>query len=308
MRTSVPNPDRVASRSGRAYAFCVRPGRVAIFFIICTIGILPLGCTPAPSENIALHHQEGIAHGFLVLKSLDGQVLASGDLIQVAQGTQITSETVFHFKDGSLHDETAVFTQDHSLRLVSDHLIEKGPSFPHPLEMSIDTSAGDVRIQAGENGNAKDEIKNETKNKTKTIDLPPDLANGVITMLLKNIPVSGAETRVSYLAPSAKPRLVKLSIKAIGERTFEVAGSARKATDFDIHVQIGGVAGVVAPLLGKQPPDTHVWMSVGAAPTFIKMEGPMYEGGPVWRIELAQVAVEDHNGIAQVGSKSGTEK
>jgi hypothetical protein len=42
--------------------------------------------------------------------------------------------------------------------------------------------------------------------------------------------------------------------------------------------------------VGKQPPDTHVWILGGDAPTFVKFEGPLYSGGPVWRIELSSPA------------------
>ena len=47
---------------------------------------------------------------------------------------------------------------------------------------------------------------------------------------------------------------------------------------------------MMAPLLGKQPPDTHVWVLTGNAPAFVKFEGPIYDGGPIWRIELATPA------------------
>jgi len=43
----------------------------------------------------------------------------------------------------------------------------------------------------------------------------------------------------------------------------------------------------MAPLLGKQPLDIHVWILGGEVPALVKMEGPLYLGGPAWRIELA---------------------
>ena len=46
------------------------------------------------------------------------------------------------------------------------------------------------------------------------------------------------------------------------------------------------IAGFVAPLVGKQPPDSHVWILEGEAPAFVKSEQPLYNGGPLWRIEL----------------------
>jgi len=41
----------------------------------------------------------------------------------------------------------------------------------------------------------------------------------------------------------------------------------------------------VAPLVGKQPQDTRVWILGGKAPAFVNIEGPLYQGGPVRRIE-----------------------
>ncbi len=53
-----------------------------------------------------------------------------------------------------------------------------------------------------------------------------------------------------------------------------------------MKVEIGGLTGVVAPLLGKQPPDTLIWLIGGDAPTFVGSKGPLYGGGPVWTIKL----------------------
>src|SRR4051812_47462052 len=61
-------------------------------------------------EQVAVRHTEGLVHGFLALRTLDGSPIADGDLLQTARGTRVTSRLVFHFKDGSLHDETAVYS------------------------------------------------------------------------------------------------------------------------------------------------------------------------------------------------------
>jgi hypothetical protein len=44
---------------------------------------------------------------------------------------------------------------------------------------------------------------------------------------------------------------------------------------------------VVAPVIGKQPPDAQIWLLGGEAPVVLKSEMLSYAGGPVWRIELA---------------------
>jgi hypothetical protein len=59
----------------------------------------------------------------------------------------------------------------------------------------------------------------------------------------------------------------------------------RKAIDYDVHIELGGVAGVVAPIIGKEPVDYHVWILSGSDPAFIREEGPLYEGGPIWTIQ-----------------------
>ena len=91
---------------------------------------------------------------------------------------------------------------------------------------------------------------------------------------------------MSYVAATPKPRLVRLAISVAGTETFKTGATARKATHYVLKVKIGGIAGWLAPLIGKQPPDVHVWILGGEAPAFVRAEQPLYTGGPVWRIEL----------------------
>ncbi len=117
------------------------------------------------------------------------------------------------------------------------------------------------------------------------LDLPPDVSNGLPPNLLLNILPSTPETKISYVASGNKPRLIHLSIKPSGTLPFRVGGVRHTATDFTIHVELGGVTGLVAPLVGKEPKDFHIWIMAGNPPAFVREEGQMYEGGPIWRIE-----------------------
>lgn len=231
------------------------------------------------AEPVVVRHAEGLVHGFLALRTLAGETLADGDLIQVARGDRVTSRLVFRFKDGSIHDETTIFSQRRNFRLLNYHLIQKGPAFQHPMDVSIDGSAGQVTVHSTAD-DGKEVVVNEH------LDLPPDVANGLVLTLLKNIRSDALHTKVSMVAATPKPRLVKLAITPQGEEPFSVGSSSRKATHYVVKVEIGGAAGLVAPLLGKQPPDIHVWILGGEAPAFVKSEGPLYFGGPIWRIEL----------------------
>jgi hypothetical protein len=84
-----------------------------------------------------------------------------------------------------------------------------------------------------------------------------------------------------------KPRLVKIVVNAQGTDAFSLAGFGREAKHYVAKVDIGGVAGVVAPVIGKQPPDSQIWILGGEAPVVLRSETPSYMGGPIWRTELA---------------------
>jgi hypothetical protein len=240
--------------------------------------VLMCACAEVRAEPVAVRYPEGLAHGFLTLRTVDGRTIADGDLTQVASGSQVTARLTFRFRDGSLHDETAVFTQRAHFHLASYHLVQKGTSFPHPLEMSIDGRSGQVDVHyTGDGG--------EPKSESERLELPPDLANGLVSTLLKNVK-GGAPISLSYVAATPKPRLVKLAIAAAAPERFSTGARRRRATHYVVKVELGGLSGLLAPLVGKQPPDSHVWILGGDAPAFVKAEQSLYTGGPVWRIEL----------------------
>src|SRR5207253_10137501 len=166
-------------------------------------------------ETLGVRHAEGLVRGFLVLRSLDGTILAGADNIQTSQGDRVTNRLVYRFKDGSLRDETAVFTESGRFRLLSDHSIQRGPSFPYPMEVWIDAVAGSVRVRY-----------REKDGKEKTLDeqmaLPSDVSNGMVLTLLKNLTPDVASTELSMVVATPKPRLVKLAITRIGKERFSV--------------------------------------------------------------------------------------
>src|ERR1700729_4327991 len=75
----------------------------------------------AQAEPTTVRYLQGTFHGFLELRTEDGHVIAAGDSTQVVHGDRVTAETVFHFKDGSVDDEMAVYTQHRAFQLVSYH-------------------------------------------------------------------------------------------------------------------------------------------------------------------------------------------
>jgi hypothetical protein len=252
--------------------------RAILLISVCIVSAVSVSAAP-----VQVRYREGLVHGFLTLSNLEGDVIAEGDLTQVAHGDQVTSRLVFRFKDGSLQEETTVFSQRGAFHLISYNQVQKGAAFKQAINLSIAPSTGQVTVHYTDNeGNEKVEKEH--------LNLPPDLANGLVPTLLKNLRLDAPPLEVSMVVATPKPRLVKLVITAQGAEPFSVAGSAREATHYVVKIKIGGVAGVVAPILGKQPPDTHVWILGGEAPAFVKSEILSYTGGPMWRVELASPA------------------
>jgi hypothetical protein len=246
------------------------------------VAIALLAPTSSLAEPVAVKHWEGLTHGFLVLHTLEGVPLADGDLIETtaptSSGNRVTTRLTLRFKDGSIHEETTVFVQGKTFRFVSDHVVQKGPAFKTPLESTI-AASGQVKVRYTDEDGKEKEIEER-------LELPPDVANGMVLSLLKNISSKTPKTTVSMVAITPKPRLVKLELTPAGEEPFSTASSVRKATRFVVKVHVPGVAGAVASVLGKIPPDSHVWILGGEAPAFVKAELALFPDGPTWRLEL----------------------
>jgi hypothetical protein len=169
-----------------------------------------------------------------------------------------------------------VFSQQDRFRLLSDHLVQKGPAFPRPLEMSID--AGNYRVTV-----MYTDDEGKSQRHVEPLDRPADLANGLVLTLLKNVDPG----RLSLVRRGHAGTAARDAQRARrGQERFSTGGASRQAVPYMLHVHLGGFSGLFAPLFGKQPPDSHVWILGGEAPAFVKAEQPLYAGEPVRRIEL----------------------
>jgi hypothetical protein len=242
------------------------------------LGVLALAVWSAGAQPLAVRQPEGVVHGFLSLSTLDGAPVAIGDSEQVVHGARVTNKLTFHFRDGSLQDETTVFSQSGKFRLLSYRMIQKGPAFKRQMDLTVNPATGSSMAHYT-NEDGKDKID------TEHLSMPPDIGNGMVPILLKNL-TTGEAIRVPMIAATPKPLLVQLAITPDGEETFLVGGGPRKATRYRVKVEIPGVKGTLASILGKDPPDTLVWILGGTAPTFLKSEGPLCAGCASYRMQL----------------------
>ncbi len=234
----------------------------------------------AEADPVAVRFPEGSTHGFLALRSVGGETLASGELVQSVKSERVDSRLTFRFKDGSLYDETVVFSQQRVFRLLSYRLVQRGPSFPSSEEVTFDATSGAYKIRLREKPTSKEEV---TEGR---MELPADVHNGMTATILKNLP-AGAAGQGHIVAFLPKPSLLKTELVSEGEDQFFVGDTARKARRYLIKLELGGLKGAVASILGQEPPELRYWISAGSAPAFVKFEGAMFFKGPVWRIELS---------------------
>ena len=277
---------------------CLNTGRRIVQLVdACAAGsaiLLFLFTSVGRAESIPVHYPEGASRGFLVLRDLNGKTLASGETRQVVKGGRVSTRLIFRFRDGSVDDETTVFTQHPVFRLISDHHVQRGPSYPHPLDMTVDAEAGTVIMRP----------KDGAKEKTNPVhmDIPPDLSNGIILNILKNLRPGAEKTEVSMIVAGSNPRVVRLAISPEGEERCFIAGSVFRAKRYLVKVELGGVTKVAAAVMDKIPADAHVWTMEGEPPTTLRTETQLYENGPIWRIESASPTWEQPNKTGQKAS------
>lgn len=238
----------------------------------------------AAAAQIPVLHREGTAHGFLVLRNQAGAPIADGDLLQGEKDGAVETKLVFRFRDGSSSEETALFTQEGTFRLVRYELEQRGPAFPSDLHATLDARNGRYTVRARERKSG-DETKDEG-----VLKLPPDTSNGLVPVLVKNLAKGGAVHIVAFLP---KPKILEISIDASGESAATFGAGSLRVTRYVVKPQLGAVMKAVAKLLGKMPPDTRVWIASAEPPAFLRFEGSLATGLPAWRIESALPSLPD---------------
>ena len=249
--------------------------------LLAWLGVATLLATlSADADPVKVRFPEGTTHGFLVLRSMQGETIGYGELTATPHGDRMDSRLTWRFRDGSLQDEWVTYLQRPVLKLLTYKQIQRGPSFPADIEVSFTRQPTRYEVKQRERG------KTDTEELSGSIALPEDIYNGMTATILNNL--ARGETATGHvLAFTPKPRLVKSTMRAIGEDAIVVGDSRRTATRYLVDLEVGGIAGVVAKVAGKEPPDLTFWVLREAVPAFVGFEGPFFADGPRWRVELS---------------------
>jgi hypothetical protein len=249
----------------------MRPRIGHLFLALAAVGA---AVTAAQADPVSVRFTEGVTRGFPVLRAHTGEVLAQGDLIQVAHADRVESRLVFRFNDGSLYDESVSFGQRGVFTLLRYRILQRGPSFPESVEASVDRESGDYHVRYRADDASPEEVL------TGRFEMPEDVYNGLLSTLLKNLEPGKAHT-VQIIAFTPKPRAIKMLLQPMAHEPVSMGRTMVPATRFHIKPQLG----LLASLLVVALPDVKTWIANGEAPAFLKFEGPLYFMGPIWRID-----------------------
>jgi len=247
-------------------------------FLAVVFWTIALG-TPALAEPISVRHIQLPMHRFMVARSETGTIIARGEFSQVVQGDEVTMRLTYKFVDGSIDDEATTYRQQDTFRLVRNHHIQNGPFFAKPVDFTVEAATG-IATSRTTDKNGKIHVESEH------MDLPDDLANGFVGTLLLNVSHHTTPFWAGILAPVGGGRLIRILISTEGEQPFQTTGQTLRATVFRIHPELGGIIGVIAPLIGLQPKDVMVWVVEGEEPAVVRIFGQLGGYGPVVSSEL----------------------
>ena len=238
--------------------------------------------TSAQPGPIPVTHIQQPLHRLMSARLETGSTIASGEFSQVVQGDEVTMHMSYRFADGSNDDETTTYRQEGTLQLVRNHHVQTGPFFPKPVDFGVEAATGTATTRTTDR-NGKIHVE------TEHVSVPNDLANGFVGTLLLNTPPNATPFRIGMLVPVSGGRLIRLLISPQGEQRYHTAGQTLKATVFRIHPELGGIVGVIAPLIGLQPKDVMVWVREGEEPAVVRIVGQLGGYGPLVSSELEGV-------------------
>jgi hypothetical protein len=209
----------------------------------------------------------------------DSAVLSYGDLLQVAKGRDtVETRMLFKFKDGSLLDETVTYSEQRVFTMLTYHLIQQGPAFQRDLDARMERSTGNYRIATKEHKDGKEKVREGT------LDFPPDVYNGMVMLIAKNLE-KGASATVHLVAFTPDPRIIQLEYTPVRNAKVSPPELPGVMVTYRVKPILGTFLKVMTAILGRTPPDNYAWIIHETVPAFVRFEGPLSMDGPVWRIE-----------------------
>ncbi len=227
---------------------------------------------------IELTEFSGAAHGFPVLRDLNGKKIADAEFMQWVQDDRLHVRLIYRFKDGHRIEEKALLRQQ-------PELIQE--------EWSWRESKGEEVIRefavnfASRTATAQKREKSELKHWEEKMEMEPGktFAGFGFTIALQNLRkrlLAGERIELKAIGFTPKPQMVGVQISHAGVERMEMSGRRVKGDHFVVHPDLPAVA-----KLFVHAPDTKIWLTNPAPPGFLRWEGPLGEPNePIVRVDL----------------------
>lgn len=245
---------------------------------IVVMGFLMVPHMPAEAKPVDVQLKEGVTQGYIKVSVPAGETIAEGEVSQVAAGAErVVGRMLLRFHNGSHYDETVIFSQNRTFKLLRYSVEQKGPSFPDAFHFELDGATGAYTIT--ELPHSK-----ERPARTGKLELPPDVYNGMTVTLLKNLPESG-QVSFHMLSIGRTPALFPVVVRAEDVETVKTGERKGEALHYTLRPTVGWFTRSLAWLFSETIPEYNFWLIKHDVPAFARFEGSLYRGGPIWRIE-----------------------
>ena len=243
-------------------------------FCLVILVAVPLWLRQTSAAPVPVRFVEGVTHGFLVLRDVNGALLASGNLLQVQRGVQVESRMVFRFKDGSLYDETVVFIQERVFTMQSYRLVQRGPAFAEDTEISLERATGKYRVSTKAHKDGDEQVLNGT------LDLPPERLQWNGHHGRKESPQRCQRNRPhrrihAHSPPHPTGVYTGGRAKGANWRTGENCNPLR------VETPARDLAQGLRHSAKTRAAGFHAWIISDELPAFVRFEGPLVTTGPV---------------------------
>ena len=190
-----------------------------------------------------------------------------------------------------MHDERTTYSQRGVFRLEAYHLTQSGPSFPG-ADVAFDRKSWplpgeDAREGRRARGDGERRVRDAAGSRQRP-DAP--LAQEHAARGTGHRPAGGVH---------AEAALSRMELHQEGEDRIVFAGDPKQAARHLVDLEIGGVTGVVASVIGKNPPDLRYWLALGDIPAFVRFQGAMF---------LERPGVARGDGRGRLGSRHALAK
>jgi hypothetical protein len=161
----------------------------------------------------------------------------------------------------------------------SYRLRQRGPISTEDTEISLERATRTYRVKTKAHKNGQEKVPEGT------LDLPPNVYNGMVLTIAKNLPKGASET-VHMVAFTPAPRLIKLEVTPVDEHKALIGDLTKPAIHYLLQASARKLAQALRHVArsratGLSGLDRH---RRGAG--IREVRGATYATGPVWRVEV----------------------